>query len=340
MSETIDIKTRKQIEPEIKEIKFDRGAALDILTKSTNIAWDNWIKFQQNWTNKAYATFNDYDKYLILIYLFKKVFQAYSDKFSHISMNEFYSKKTFVVDRINLIQISSDLHIPKENIRRKINEFQNSGILSRQGKSIILNKASIDYQKPETSVSMLSSYISKRAEELVKQNVIEKSVTASEIENFINKYFAICWLTFFRLQIPLVISWRDVFGDLETWRIWACVNINHQISFSKNIKKNKVEDKSDFKVYFDTIQKEKPPHGLNASSISDITFIPRATVIRKLKWLIKNESLKKNKKLEYLVKPNGKINKIMSEQVKANQLNVAEMVVNFLDLMKNSNFKI
>ena len=36
--------------------------------------------------------------------------------------------------------------------------------------------------------------------------------------------------------------------------------------------------------------------GINASSISDISTIPRATVIRKLNWLVKQDIIfKKNK---------------------------------------------
>ena len=49
--------------------------------------------------------------------------------------------------------------------------------------------------------------------------------------------------------------------------------------------------------------------GINASSIADISRIPRATVIRKLKWLVKQDCIKKNKNLEYQMKKGGKLNK-------------------------------
>ena len=41
-------------------------------------------------------------------------------------MDEFYDLKSIKIDKINLIQISNDLNIPKETIRRKVNELQNS----------------------------------------------------------------------------------------------------------------------------------------------------------------------------------------------------------------------
>ena len=36
---------------------------------------------------------------------------------------------TLSIDKINLIQISQELNIPKETIRRKVNELQQDGIL-------------------------------------------------------------------------------------------------------------------------------------------------------------------------------------------------------------------
>ena len=80
--------------------------------------------------------------------------------------------------------------------------------------------------------------------------------------------------------------------------------------------------------------------GINASSIADITTIPRATVIRKLNWLVKNGCIKKNKNLEYYMVPYGKMNKKIASNFLINQNYVAEFLTDIFDLMKNSKFKI
>ena len=49
---------------------------------------------------------------------------------------------------MNFTYISNELNIPKETIRRKVNELQESAILARQGKSIIFNKRGMNFQKP------------------------------------------------------------------------------------------------------------------------------------------------------------------------------------------------
>ena len=80
--------------------------------------------------------------------------------------------------------------------------------------------------------------------------------------------------------------------------------------------------------------------GINASSIADISRIPRATVIRKLKWLIQQNCIKKNKNLEYQMKKGGYLNKRISENFLLNQHSVAEFLTDVFDLMKNSEFKL
>ena len=84
----------------------------------------------------------------------------------------------------------------------------------------------------------------------------------------------------------------------------------------------------------------KIDRGVNASSIADISSIPRATVIRKLKWLVLQKAIKKNKNLEYQMTKGGKLNKKISENFLLNQHSVAEFLTDIFDLMKNSEFKL
>ena len=68
MNETIDIKTKKIISQSIKQ-GFDKAEVHEALGKNIVSHWDTWGKFQQVWNNKAYRTFKDFDKYIVLIYL-------------------------------------------------------------------------------------------------------------------------------------------------------------------------------------------------------------------------------------------------------------------------------
>ena len=132
MSEPIDIKTKKTI-PSSSSNKFKKSLVMESLEDNILSHWDTWGKFQQAWSGRAHKSFKDLDKYLVLIYLIKNNWQTLTDKFQVLSMDEFYDSDIITIDKINLIQISNDLGIPKETIRRKVNELQSSNILRRQG---------------------------------------------------------------------------------------------------------------------------------------------------------------------------------------------------------------
>ena len=80
--------------------------------------------------------------------------------------------------------------------------------------------------------------------------------------------------------------------DLETLTIAMLVILN--ATENKNFKPSKLSIKS----YREEIM-GSDTKGVNAMSISDITGIPRATVIRKLRTLEKKGFIRRNKKLEY-----------------------------------------
>ena len=293
MSQTIDIKTKKII-PD-KETKFNKFLVLENLERNILSHWDTWGKFQQAWTSRAYKTFYDLDKYIVLIYLIRNSWQSLADKFQYQSVDEFYEHDTITIDKINLIQISNDLDIPKETIRRKVNELQNSDILKREGKSIIFNRKGIETQKPVDTIEILSTFIEKKSKMLQGQEWFGEPLTKDFIKSFIKKYFTIIWLRFFKMQIPFLVRHRKVFEDLETWIVWGNIALSHQYHLAKAAEKNLVTESITFKSYYSNVANVKILRGINASSIADISRIPRATVIRKLKWLVNQDCIKKIK---------------------------------------------
>ena len=341
MSEPIDIITKKIIPRPILH-GFDKSMVHEALQKNIISHWDTWGKFQSIWTNRAYKTFKDFDKYLVLISLVRDSWQQSADKFEYYSFNECYNRENVVIDKINLIKIASELNIPKETIRRKVNELQREEILSREGKKIILSRKASIFQKPQTSLEALSIFLEKKSNILQGEEWFGDSVKKIEIISYIEKYFTIIWLRFLKLQIPFLLRHRANFGDLETWMIWGNVAIHHQKNLAKEqeqILTTETDQEVNYTNYFSKVADLKIIQGVNASSISDITSIPRATVIRKLKWLVKQDVLKKNKKLEYVMNNSGKLTKKIAKTFKQNQLFVAEFLTDFFDYYKNSNFK-
>ncbi|MEC7137170.1 MAG: hypothetical protein VXW51_05415 [Pseudomonadota bacterium] len=348
MSKPIDFKTVKIYEHLKEKPSLDNRVfktlnpdmVYDILSNNSNDTVTLWFKLQQAWCNNAYNTFKDYDSYLILVYLVNTVFQKYSDRFQYRSYEEFYEKNELVIDKINLIEISKELNIPKETIRRKVNFLQNQNIIFRKGKSILFSNAISRMQRPANSKKIMANFLEKTGQILSKEEWFGRAFSKEEIEAFIDRYFTICWQHWFRMQIPFLVRHRTFFGDLETWNVWGSIGISQFTDYSKQVKNRVVEDPRTYADLYLHLLRHTPKNGINASSISEISTIPRATVIRKLKYLLKQKLVMKNKKLEYMLLPSPKNIKSFEQNYMHNQKHKAGFVTTIFDLMKNSSFKV
>ena len=178
MSKPVDLKTVKIFEHLKKKPSLENKvyktlnseSIYEVLSKHSNETVALWFKLQQSWCGNAYSTFKDYDSYLVLVYLVNQVFQKYSDRFQYLSFQEFYDKNELVIDKINLIEISKELNIPKETIRRKVNFLQSQNIIFRKGKTIYFNNAINRVQKPSNSKIMMANFLEKTSKILGKED--------------------------------------------------------------------------------------------------------------------------------------------------------------------------
>ena len=340
MSKPVDIKIAQFTKPESLEQSIDSSSVWEIFQKNNNEVLKHFIKFQQTWVNQAYTVFKDFDTYLVLIYLINKVFLNLSDRFHYMSFESFYNQERLSIDKINLIEISKDLNIPKETIRRKVNFLQDQGIIYRDGKSIFLNVSKIAIQKPVSSIGLIAACLAKFSDLLSSQKWFGDKISQETIVKFIHDHFTVSWEYFFRFQIPYLVRHRTFFGDLESWNVWgsiALVQIRELIAKNQN---QVVESSDNFRDFYLTTLKHKAKRGINASSISDISAIPRATVIRKLKAMEKKKFINRNKNLEYSMGSQPVHLKGLEENYLIHQKLFSNYTTTMYNLMKHSKLKI
>ena len=299
-----------------KSLNFNNLESFDskqiglVLSSNPFILMKHWIKFQQEWINNIYNSFKDHEKYLILMYLISKTWQDSSNLFKFYSIDEYYFQSEIDLPDISLSEISNNLKIPKETIRRKLIELEKQNIIKRDGQKIILDQLALTLQKPKTSIKTLSIFFEKLSILLSAEDWFGPAISREDIELYFNKYYTVFWNRFFKMQIPFLVRWKTIFGDLESWVIWANMGINQSSNLekvSKNSKKKfSLAEVKTGRLYIDNIQENEPTQGVNASSIADISGIPRATVLRKLKKLLSEKVIKRNMKLEYVLSSKGK----------------------------------
>ena len=286
-----------------KEIKFSAKIQIEdsfnVFKKYHDYLITEMFHFQQQWLSTAFNRFRDFDKYIILICLINKAFKSYNDHFIVNSFDEFYSKESFEIPKINIIDLSRELIISKETTRRKMMELEKEGAIKKIKKKIMLQRRGQEIQKPIDSVKNLSRVISHFTNCLTKENILKRNISKDEIEGKIRKNFTQCWQYFFDYQIPLITRWKKIFGDLETWAIWGNCVYNQNLVMSKTLKNNTKLLRNEY-AFIERLN-EYGNQGLNAMTISELTSIPRPTVLRKLKILIKNKLLIKDKNNHYLI---------------------------------------
>jgi len=262
----------------------------------------DWIFHQWNWMNNIYVPFKDHYKYLIVISLVEKTLQFFDQMNIQYTYDEYYSKSYLEIEKFNISQISEKLDLPKETVRRKILELEKEGVISRHKKKIIIDRKAFNFLKPENQIKFSSKYINLVSKLLNKNNIYSKKLDQKLIENIFKKKFSLCWRWFYRMQIPLIIGYHKFMPDLTTFHIWGTVAMNQVLNVSKQLYTGADKPSLD---YFTTsnilIENFGTNTGISAMSISEMTNIPRATVIRKCKYLIQNDLIKINEKKQYIL---------------------------------------
>ena len=261
-----------------------------------------FIEFQFTWLQQAYRALGDLDKYNILVFLYKENFVELSEIFRVKSLTEFYLNPRFELEKINIIQIAKKLRLSKETARRKILELEEDGILIKNRKSIIVTLKAGLLQKPEETINSFSKILQYVSFLLYRQKTVKKYYEKDFFIKKIKERFTQILAIFLEYQLDYILKRKELTNDdTEMFFIFGTLFYNQIMFLKKSEKKTHYQ-----REWVDEMLHVGNKKGINAMSISDLTGIPRPTVIRKLKVLLKQKDIMKdNKNLYYLL--NGKL---------------------------------
>ena len=263
------------------------------VTSAINKKFNNFVpafyKFVSEWIINAYSNFKDIEMYMILIYLVNNDFKFYKKNGIQVNYDTFYKDKTLEIEEIKIIEISRDLQMPKESVRRKIIYLEKIGVIRRTRKKIFIDRSAYETVQPISALKNLSYLISISSKILKQENEIPNSFSSTEISDGIKKHFSFCWYEFYKFIFSYFFRWRKELKDLETLCIALLVISNASSNKNFIIQDIDIEKWRKRISYADTV-------GLNSMSISEITGIPRPTVVRKVNFLIKGGFAKMDQK--------------------------------------------
>ena len=255
-----------------------------------------WTPLQVAWVNNVYRTFHDYEKFMIIMHLLRQTFESYSKNFVKLNYDEYFDQTEVEIKSINVMEISKSLNMPKETTRRKVNELQEMGVIKRIKKKIIIDRETWPNIKPQETIKRMTRFLSTLSKICVDEGLMQESLSSESLAKTCKEYFSFIWQLYYEMQMPMLLAFKKVFGDLESFHINGIILTNQALNSKKN-DNSEMSNAFYLEKYF--FADNKDDAGVNAMSISEITGIPRATVIRKLNKLIKENFLKIDTKKHY-----------------------------------------
>ena len=303
--------------------QIDEKEIFNVISNNFSKLAPTYYHLVSNWLIRAYSVYKDIDKYIIIIYLINKDLIVFRRNGLVVNYNTFYRDRSIEVEKLNLSDISMDLDIPKESVRRKILELEKLGVIKKSGKKIFVNRSTLVATQAIDTLKDMSSLLFE-FNKLLKN---EKTFTIEEISTSMKENFSFCWYQFYKFIFIYTNRWRKEVKDLETMCIGLLVMLN--ASHNKSFKVKDLNLKKYQKKVMGSDNK-----GINAMSLSDITGIPRPTVVRKIKYLIKNNYITTNEKKLLFINIQGTKLKRSSELQDANIKTLSNFIYKVFNQIK------
>jgi len=248
----------------------------------------SYFTLTSNWFVRAYDHYKDIDKFIIIIYLININLIYFRQNGLKIDYDTFYKDKSIEITKINISDISKDLGVPKESIRRKVLELEKEGTIKRSGKKIFIVRDTLYSARATNTLTEIATILHEFNKILKKEKLVTEVYSVNEIISAMKENFSYCWYQFNKFWFIYINRWRAELKDLEYLAIGMVVIINA-------VKNKEFSSKKNIRSYHKAVM-GSDVRGVNAMSISEITGIPRPTVVRKLKFLIDKKYLHINEK--------------------------------------------
>jgi len=289
--------------------EINEDVIFKIISKNFSKIAPYWYELLSSWLIRSYNVFQDIDKYIILVYLINKDLIFFRKNGLIVDYDTFYNDKSIEIPKINISDISIDLKIPKESIRRKLQELEEAKVIRKNGKKIFVDRSAFITAKPQQTLKELTALLNKFSEILIEEKIINRVFTADEIMVSLKNNFSFCWYQFYKLVFIYTNRMRNALSDLESVSIGLVVLLNSIGNKSFKVKNLNMKN-------FVKLAQGADEVGVNAMSLSDITGIPRPTVVRKIKRLIEINFLHINEK------------KLITMDIKGSSYNMAWKIQN------------
>ena len=240
----------------------------------------------------------DLETSIILSSLSIKALKVYNRNNKKYSYKDLLKTKEINIGKIKKSELSRELLIPRETIRRKLEDLKNENLIQIVDRVIVVKIKSFEINDLNTIISKYTKCLNIIMENLNENIFIKKKIT----DEHILANFTKCWMNILSMMCRLSLIWRSFLNSMENWFIFGTCGLNqmYNLKDQKNFRDFHPDNTENF---FLNLTRKETSRGLNPTTISELTGIPRQTVIRNLKILTKLKALEKEVKTNLFYVP-------------------------------------
>ena len=336
-----------QTEREFKLIHTDEVSSL--LIKHYPTLMTAFYELQSSWMSRIYKRYKNTETANIVCCLAKnthlEIIRQREYNLSHdISLNNFWVNFLSISRPIEKItHIVDETAIPKETVRRKVKNLMENGFIFYDSKNKgylwnILPQNKDPYYSKDSYLKFISAEISSISKFIfIFSQFLNLNLNKKLIEDEFTSQYSFYWYHFLSCQLLWLKMWKKKFKDIDMMLIALQATIP-TLQYVDKSEKNKNHSLDNM---LNPIRKTKRRNllslkGVSATSVSEVTGIPRATCIRKLEKLTLLGFLFREPKTKRFFLNQNKSDRAKSIVTKDNINFTVEIFSKFLTIILNS----
>ena len=279
--------------------KFKKKNIVKILLDNFVDLMPSFYEMESSFLSGIYERYGNLEEGNIVIFFAKDLHlevlrKRETDLNFNLSLDEFWNNhKNVVQKRKKIITIAKSVGLPRETTRRKILSLIKARHIKKTEKNIIFWEP--DSKSKDSYIKIIEEQIHSLSKFVFKQlQCFSLNIPTSKIEKEIKNNYSFYWYHYLNAQLKYIKLWQIQFKDLEMLLI-GMQTLIQSIRYFKN--SNRLQNLDSYLLYKtkkSTVSPDTKNTGISATSVSEVTGIPRANCIRKLEKYIKMEIIEKD----------------------------------------------
>ena len=212
----------------------------------------------------------------------------------NLSLDEFWNNhKDILQKKKKIITIAKSTGIPRETTRRKILSLIKTKHIKKTEKNTVFWEP--DSKSKDSYIKIIEEQINSLSKFIFQQSrFFSLNIPLSKIEKEIKNNYSFFWYHYLNSQLEYMKLWQLQFKDLEMLLIGLQTLIQGIKDIQNSSKLRNLDSFFTSKIIKSINSFNVKNAGISATSVSEVTSIPRANCIRKLEKYIKMKIIEKD----------------------------------------------